>query len=220
MIVAAVFSCYPISDAWSFTIFANNFRGIHAKQCYLPGPFWLANAAYNLVTDILIWTLPIVFFLNLKTMKLRRRIELVSIFSIGLLAVVGSALRLRVMVLWLSDFKKQGDNQANLMIWSQVEQNIGIIAGSIPFLRPLFRKALARARSPAVCLIGDGTPSVHVMPRTPIIPSPSPTFGESVDGESVFRMPRGELQPVGRSESSGEWGEGIWDGSQTRKMPG
>lgn len=223
MIVASVFSCYPISDAWSFEVFAGGFKGIRATQCYNPGPFWLANAAYNLLTDILIWTLPIIFFLNLKTMKLRRRIELVGVFSIGILAIVGSAIRLRVIVLWLSDFIHQGENQANLMIWSQVEQNIGIIAGSIPFLRPMFRKALLRARSreqpspsPALCLIGDGSPDVHIMPRTPIIPSPSPTF----NGSREFRMPKSELPPIEQTCSQDSWGSGIWDGSQAhRTMP-
>jgi hypothetical protein len=222
MIIAAVFTCYPISDSWSFEVFIGRFKGEQPAQCYDPAPFWLANAAYNLVTDIFIWTLPIVFFLNLTTMKLRRRIELVGIFSIGMLAVVGSAIRLRVMVLWLTDFRSQGENQANLMIWSQVEQNIGIIAGSIPFLRPFFRKALLRARSreqqsPGPACLMNGSPDFHVMPRTPIIPSPTPTL----DGRREFRMPNKDLSPVEQANSRDSFGSGIWDGSQTRHtLPG
>lgn len=56
MITASIFTCYPISDAWSFRVFELGFYGIHASQCYNPGPFWLANAAYNLITDIVIWS--------------------------------------------------------------------------------------------------------------------------------------------------------------------
>ncbi|KAF2028034.1 hypothetical protein EK21DRAFT_114237 [Setomelanomma holmii] len=220
MIVASVFTCYPVSDAWSFTVFEGGFYGIHATQCYNPIPFWLANATYNLVTDVMIWILPIVFFLNLKTMKLRRRLELVGIFSVGIMAIVASAARLRVMVLWLSDFIK-GEDTSNLMIWSQVEQNVGIIAGSIPFLRPIFRKALLKARSteqpspsPAVCLIGDGTPDAQVMARTPIIPSPSPTF----DGSREFRMPPSNLPPIEPARTQCSWGSTAWDGSQVRQV--
>jgi hypothetical protein len=221
MIVASILTCRPVSDAWSFTVFEGGFYGIYATQCYNPGPFWLANATYNLVTDVLIWLLPIVFFLNLKTMKLRRRLELVAIFSVGIMAIIASAARLRVLILWLSDFIHQGENTAELMIWSQVEQNVGIIAGSIPFLRPLFRKALLRVRSreqpspsPAVGLINDGTPDAHVMARTPIIPSPSPTF----DGSREFRMPRSDLQPIEPARSQCSWGSTVWDGSQVRQI--
>jgi hypothetical protein len=43
MIIAAVFTCYPIGDAWAFSVFEKGFQGIHATQCYNPGPFWMAN---------------------------------------------------------------------------------------------------------------------------------------------------------------------------------
>jgi hypothetical protein len=220
MIVAAIFTCYPVADAWSFSVFEQGFKGIHASQCYNPGPFWLANAAYNLVTDVLIWTLPIVFLLNLKTMDLRRRLELVAIFSIGIMAIVGSAARLRVIVLWLSDFAHQAENAADLQIWSQVEQNVGIIAGSVPFLRPIFRKALMRVRRreqpspwPVIQLIGDGTPDPH-MPRMLVIPSPSPTLYN----EREFKFPDEDLPPIELARSQCSWGSTVWDGSQVRQV--
>jgi hypothetical protein len=211
MIIASIFACYPVSDVWSLKVFENELKGIHAKQCYNPIPFWLVNAAYNLITDILLWTLPIGFFLNPSTMPLRRRLELVGVFSVGIMAIIASAIRLRVIVLWLSDFHDQGKNTASLMIWSQIEQNTGIIAGSIPFLRPLFRKALLKARGreqpspgPIACLIGDVTP--RMMPRTPVIPSPTST------------LPKNELQPIELERIQCSWGSAIWDGSQVRQV--
>lgn len=220
MIFAAVFTCYPIADAWSFEVFERGLYGIYATQCYNPGPFWLANAGYNLVTDIMIWTLPILFFLNLRTMPLRRRMELIAIFSMGLLAIVASAVRLRIMVLWLSDFVHQGENTANLLIWSQVEQHTGIIAASIPFLRPIFRRVLTKARnreqpspSPIVRLVGHGsTPQNPGLFRPPIIPSPSPTFAES---SKEFRVPGKPLAPVEPVRNGSTWGSAIWG-----KFPG
>jgi hypothetical protein len=154
-------------------------------------------------------------------MKKRRRIELVGIFSIGMLAIVGSAARLHIMVLWLSDFVHQGENSANLMIWSQVEQNIGIIAGSIPFLRPIFRKALMRVRSreqpspgPVIQLIRPGEEhdtTNQFVPRALMIPSPSPTCGE-------FKMPECELPPVEPVRTQYSWGSAVWDGSQVKQV--
>jgi hypothetical protein len=217
MIVAAVFTCYPINDAWSFDVLENTFYGIYATQCYNPGPFWIANAAYNVVTDIVIWTMPIVFFLNLRTMSLRHRLEMMGVFSVGLLAVVASAARLRVIVLWLSNYVTQGENIANLMIWSQVEQSTGIIAGSIPLLRPLYRKVLLKARGtsiPVVALVKDSSPDEFVLPRSLIIPSPSPTFDERHD----FVMPKSKLPPIVPPKSQYAWGTAIWDGTQIRQV--
>jgi hypothetical protein len=166
-------------------------------------------------------TLPIIFLLNLKTMHKRRRIELITTFSIGMLAILGSAFRLHIMFLWVSDYVHQPENSANLMIWSQVEQNVGIIAGSLPFLRPLFRKALVRARSsgqrspgPIIQLISANGDEAHdeFVPRSLIIPSPSPTCGE-------FRRPEGELPPVEMVGTQGlSWGSAIWDGTQVRQV--
>lgn len=152
-------------------------------------------------------------------MNKRRRLELVGIFSIGLFAIIGSAVRLRVIILWLTDWLHMGENAANLQIWSQVEQNVGIIAGSVPFIRPIFRKALHRVRSreqlspgPVIQLIGavhDQQNQPQFAPRALIIPSPSPTFGE-------FRMPK-ELPPIEPIRTQYSWGSGIWDGSQVRQ---
>lgn len=224
MILAAIFSCYPVSDAWSFEVFIGAFNGVYATQCWSPAPFWLFNAAYNLFTDVIIWTLPILFFLNLQTMQLRRRLELVAIFSVGMAAIIASTIRLRTMVLWLSDWQHQSENTANLLIWSQVEQHAGLIAASIPFLRPLFRKALVRVRSreqhspgPAGRLVEEGMPQFHPgMFRTPVIPSPSPTFDSS--GSKEFRPPSRSLAPIEAAQDTSTWGSAIWDGSQVRQV--
>ncbi|KAF1947811.1 hypothetical protein EJ02DRAFT_391074 [Clathrospora elynae] len=225
MILAAILTCYPVSDSWSFRVFELGFQGIPATQCYNPGPFWLFNAAYNLVTDVIIWTLPIVFFLNLQTIQLRRRLGLVAIFSVGIMAIVASAVRLRTMVLWLSDFAHQAENTANLLLWSQVEQHTGMMAASIPFLRPIFRKALIKVRSreqpspspsPAARLVREGTPNFNPgMFRPPVIPSPSPTFGSS-SGE--FRPPRCYLEPIEPARSTSTWDSAVWNGNQVRQI--
>ncbi|KAF2687331.1 hypothetical protein K458DRAFT_386159 [Lentithecium fluviatile CBS 122367] len=199
----SIFLCRPVQDAWSVDVFLLGFQGIHADQCLNPIPLWLFNASFNLVTDVFIWFLPIPFFLNLRTMPVKRRLELSAIFSIGIVAVSASAVRLYVTVRWLSSFEENGLQWGNLLIWSQVEQHAGIIAASIPFLRPLVRKAMKARRcrddqqspGPVAKLIhGDQfTPENPVPVRTPIIPSPAPTYGSEV---GVFRAPPSPLSPI------------------------
>jgi hypothetical protein len=205
MIIAAIFSCNPPSDAWSFDVFWGAFLGIYAKQCYNPIILWYFSAAFNLLTDCVIWILPIPFILNLQLMSSRRRLELAGIFSIGIVAITASAVRLWVVTEWASSWENQGENAAHLLIWTQVEQHAGIIAASIPFLRPIFRKLFVSNRhrkqqaspSPAANLIPQPprfTPEENqIMQRTPIIPSPSPTFGSS---NSPFKVPPSPLSPM------------------------
>lgn len=223
MVIASVFMCYPVGDAWSFKVFVAGLQGKHA-HCYNPGPFWLFNAGFNLVTDVIIWTLPMVLFLNLQVMPLRQRLELVGIFSVGIFAIVASAIRLSTIIAWLSGFEKQAQNTANVLLWSQVEQHAGLIAGSIPFLRPLFRKALGRVRnreqpasmpSPEARLVNEWRPAaVPDMPRNLIIPSPRSTL--DLDGRE-FRRPEWVLEPIERVSSVSTWHSEIWDGTQLRK---
>ncbi|KAF1959686.1 hypothetical protein CC80DRAFT_533060 [Byssothecium circinans] len=200
MVCISIFLCHPVADAWSAKVFMAQFRGIRATQCLQPTKLWLFNGAFNLATDAIIWLLPVPFFLHLRSMPIKRRLELTAIFGLGVLAIAASAVRLWVLKRWLSNFNEAGMQLGNLLIWSQVEQHAGIIAASIPFLRPLVKKMMRATRrdneqspSPAGKLIGDNiTPENPVMPRTPIIPSPAPTFGS----DRGFRAPPSPLPPI------------------------
>ena len=201
MAFASIFMCYPVADAWSFEVFMGGVKGKTATQCYYPGPFWLFNAGYNLVTDVIIWTVPMAFFMNLQAIPLRRRLELVATFSVGIVAIIASVVRLYTIVLWLSSFEQQRINTANVLVWSQVEQHAGLIAGSIPFLRPLYRQVLARTMrreqnspSPAEHLVEEPAPEmVQGMLRRPILPSTTSTCGSS---NREFRRPEWVLEPI------------------------
>lgn len=211
MIFAGIFSCNPPADAWAFDVFWDEIQGKHAEQCYNPIILWYFSAAFNLLTDCVIWILPIPFILNLQGMSHRRRIELAGIFSIGIVAITASAVRLWVVTEWAFSWENQAKIATNLLIWTQVEQHAGIIAASIPFLRPVYRKIFRLNRdreqqaspSPAAKLIPQPppfTPDDNPIPqRTPIIPSPSPTFGSS--NPPLFAVPPSPLSPVMLAEN-------------------
>ncbi|KAF2006873.1 hypothetical protein P154DRAFT_177796 [Amniculicola lignicola CBS 123094] len=188
MAIAGILSCVPPGDAWSFKVFWEGFMGIHADQCYDPTKLWLAGGGFNLATDCIIWILPIPFVLNLRTMKQKRKLELLGIFSVGIFAIIGSAVRLHVLVVWVSDWTKQNNHLGDLLIWGNVEQHAGILSASIPFLRPLVRKFFKAfhgkereqpSPAPIARLFPQQMQENPQPMRTPIIPSPSPTFGSS-----------------------------------------
>jgi len=203
MIIASIMMCNPPSDAWSVEVFLHGGQGIHDFKCYDPTILWFFSAGFNLVTDFVIWVLPIPFLLNLQSMPVRRRLGLVAIFSVGILAIVASAIRLWIMTLWTSSFVEQGKQTGNFLIWGQVEQHAGIISASIPFLRPIYRKLFGSSQqrrhqpSPGPIrklLAKNATPEVATLEvhRTPIIPSPSPT----ATAHSAFRMSPSPLSPI------------------------
>lgn len=74
-LVIAIFTCDPISGYWDKTKDA---------RCISNHPFWEVNAAGNIITDVMIFILPIPVLESLNLPRRQRHI-LVGIFSLGLL---------------------------------------------------------------------------------------------------------------------------------------
>jgi hypothetical protein len=121
------------------------------------------RAAVNLLSDVIIILLPIPALLSLRV-PMQKRLALVAIFSIGIIAIVASSVRMWVMMLWAespqnryaeplslthnqdntstpysndTDTPLSAKYGADLLLWGQVETNSGIISASVPFLRHL-----------------------------------------------------------------------------------
>lgn len=74
--LAAIFQCNPINAAYDITI--------TEKKCININAFYLANAAVNIFTDLLTYTLPIRLVLRLQVPR-RQKIGLAVILCLGLL---------------------------------------------------------------------------------------------------------------------------------------
>lgn len=74
-VLVAAFQCQPISMAWT---------GTGAGKCVNINVFYLANAALNIFTDLLTYTLPIRVILKLQ-MPRKQKIALGLILCLGLL---------------------------------------------------------------------------------------------------------------------------------------
>ncbi|KAM0440343.1 hypothetical protein ACHAQK_005741 [Fusarium lateritium] len=99
------------------------------------------NSALNILTDLLfaiIIPAPMLWKLNVH---FRTRITLLAILSLGVFACAAAFVKLG----YVTNYGKLGDwlwDSRNITIWTSVELNVGIIAGSLPCLRPLFRRFL------------------------------------------------------------------------------
>lgn len=140
--MASVFQCDNPSDSWDTSSYLSQFDGVPGRtarhKCFEPTKLWLVTSALNLFSDVVILLMPIPTLLGLRV-PINRRLALIGIFSIGIMAIVASCVRMWVMALWSESPQNSAQFGADLLLWGQVETNAGIISASVPFLRLIFR---------------------------------------------------------------------------------
>jgi hypothetical protein len=102
--LASAFQCRNPSDAWATAGYLAQFdRNPKTKppkvQCFDPIKLWVFSSVANLTSDIFIMLLPIPALLSLRV-PMSKRLALIGIFSIGIMAIVASSVRMWVMMLW------------------------------------------------------------------------------------------------------------------------
>ena len=151
MIFINAFECPNPSDAWSIEILLQG-KG----SCNDLHQVYFIQAGINIASDVIILLLPMPILARVQ-MKRNKRIAMILIFSCGAISVVASCARLYGLHLWAtsSDVPYVG---AYILIWSQVEINVAIIAPSIPTIKPLvaqyFSSFKTRAASSAYLRYG------------------------------------------------------------------
>ncbi|KAF5710863.1 integral membrane protein [Fusarium globosum] len=135
-VLACIFQCSPVPAAYDITILPED------KKCVDINAFYLANAAVNIFTDILTYTLPIPLVARLRVPR-RQKISLAIILGLGLFACISSIIRITYIPKMLSS----SDSTwviSDAMYWSVIETNIGILAASIPSYKAIAKKYAPR----------------------------------------------------------------------------
>ncbi|CAI0643224.1 unnamed protein product [Colletotrichum noveboracense] len=101
--------------------------------------FALINTAFNIFTDVCFATLPIPIIWVLQ-MKLRTRIYLIVVLSLGYFAVVMGIIKAVYQI--AQPGNKDGTFYQSVQFWGFLQLNLGIIAACAPALKPLVGKAL------------------------------------------------------------------------------
>ncbi|KAJ5770960.1 uncharacterized protein N7511_003011 [Penicillium nucicola] len=132
-VLVAAFQCQPVSKAWAST---------KPGTCVDINVFYLCNAALNIFTDVLTYTLPIRVIFKLQ-MPRKQKIVLAIILCLGLFACVSSIIRITYIPAMLSsaDFTYA---ISGAMYWSVIETNVGILAASIPSFKAIASRFLPR----------------------------------------------------------------------------
>ncbi|KXT11033.1 hypothetical protein AC579_7320 [Pseudocercospora musae] len=127
-VLAAIFTCLPVAAFWD--------KRIVNKHCQNKFNVAMASTALNMATDLTIAFLPMPV-LNQLQLPRRQKYALMAVFALGGLVVIISILRLpSLMTLWKSNDVSFVNPM--VMIWSDIEINVGIICSCLPTLRCLF----------------------------------------------------------------------------------
>ncbi|KAK1833848.1 hypothetical protein QBC39DRAFT_345368 [Podospora conica] len=125
-LLVTIFTCTPIEAFWSPE---------KGGTCIPNLPFWYINAAGNILTDVIVFVVPLPALgrLNLRTSS---KMLLLGIFSLGFFTCAISVIRIQYLklspdVTW--------DNVES-SCWSITELCSGIICACLPTLRPLLIK--------------------------------------------------------------------------------
>ncbi|OAF99007.1 uncharacterized protein CC84DRAFT_1191485 [Paraphaeosphaeria sporulosa] len=130
---ATTFQCIPVSLAWT------QWDGLHAGKCndiHLQG--WVA-AAINILLDVIVMVLPLKHLAGLN-MTLKRKLMVMSMFSVGAIVIFTSAMRLYSLVHFANSHNITWD-YVEAGYWSLIEVDVSIICGCMPAHRMLIARA-------------------------------------------------------------------------------
>ncbi|KAJ5747750.1 uncharacterized protein N7511_009446 [Penicillium nucicola] len=129
-----MFECKDIRTNWDKSV---------VSQCFSPRQLLIlsyTNTALNILTDLIFSILPIFMLRHLQVNR-RVKASLVCILGLGVFACAAAFVKISI----LPNYGRTGDflwDYTNLTIWVVTESNTGIIAGSLPTLKPLFKRVL------------------------------------------------------------------------------
>ncbi|KAI1139938.1 hypothetical protein F5Y05DRAFT_336530 [Hypoxylon sp. FL0543] len=155
VLIVLIATCNPLGTQWDTDLGS---CPVHVVMAYL-------SYIFTGFTVILDWACAIIPYLLLKDLEMRRRlkISLIVVLAFGSLAGICTIVRLPYLKYYLVE-QDQLYGFANIVMWSSIENGIGIIAASLPPIRKLFRyygttkdRSSSHDRAGALQTIG-GTP--------------------------------------------------------------
>ncbi|KAL3490347.1 hypothetical protein BJX62DRAFT_238159 [Aspergillus germanicus] len=127
------FSCYPPAKFWDVL-------GTADGKCMDPGnqqDFYEANGILNIITDVLIYVVPIPMLWGVR-ISTRRKGAIFAIFGLGILSIAAGGVRYS-FVLQLAGNPDQYYYLADSLNWCSIEIYVAIFCGSAPSLSVLVK---------------------------------------------------------------------------------
>ncbi|KXH68259.1 integral membrane protein [Colletotrichum salicis] len=124
-----IFQCMPINATWDKEI---------QGQCLDVSAIGNGGAALSIIEDFTLVILPIPELMKLQLTR-KRKLAVGLLFAVGSFACIASMVRLKFLVSYSPSYDPTYDYQ-EIVLWSAIESSTAITCGSLPALRPLFRR--------------------------------------------------------------------------------
>ncbi|KAI1391069.1 uncharacterized protein F4822DRAFT_171479 [Hypoxylon trugodes] len=134
LFLAGILACIPVSLSWAPPTPSSR----TSDHCLDIPTFMFATSVLNTFFDILILALPVPLVKRLQIAP-RQKAALTAVFTVGLVVVVASVMRL-VVIYRLDATTDPSEGGVELGLWSGVELNVAIICSCLPTLRPMLAR--------------------------------------------------------------------------------
>ncbi|KAH8652521.1 hypothetical protein BX600DRAFT_527839 [Xylariales sp. PMI_506] len=125
--------CQPVAKQWD--------PSITWGSCITAVPFYTSMASLTIVFDVIVLFLPFPVLVR-SQIQIRRKVVLLGLFALGLFITVIQIVRIQT-IKSLANYLDSG----GLIMWSTVENNLGIIVTSVPTLAPLIKYFSEKSRA-------------------------------------------------------------------------
>ncbi|KAI6778724.1 uncharacterized protein J7T54_000758 [Emericellopsis cladophorae] len=124
--------CTPLAFQWDRSL---------SGTCVETVPFYLSMASLTIIFDIVVMLLPVPVLLKAQ-IQLRKKLVLLTLLGLGIFITVIQIFRIQTVVR-LANYL----DSAPLIMWSTVENNLGVIVVCVPTLAPLIKYFDGKVRS-------------------------------------------------------------------------
>ncbi|KAJ0124249.1 integral membrane protein [Diaporthe amygdali] len=174
-----IFACDPIERSFDVTITAGS--------CINSAALYIATAAANIISDVILFILPIPMLVALQV-PLKQKIGLMCIFGVGSITIVTSILRAAVLPSLLTSTDPTWDvSYASLLI--VVEANLIIVCGMLPTLRKFILSVAPRLIDGSTYGRSKGSKTPKTLGRSGLVTygsTPSKGLSRHRDGYAKF----------------------------------
>ncbi|KAK7698299.1 hypothetical protein SLS64_012664 [Diaporthe eres] len=137
-VFATIFFCVPVSGFWNPS---------PTDKCISKQGLWLTHSAINIVTDVIIFLIPVPTVLKLN-MNMRQKIAVIGVFCIGIIVCLITMLRLDSIITVAKTSDVTHDN-VRVAVWSNAELTTAIFCATLSGIKPFVqwvstRKSLSR----------------------------------------------------------------------------
>lgn len=135
--ITAIFQCSPISLYWNSWD-----KSDRPGKCININALAWSNAIISIVLDIWMLVLPLYEIFRLQ-LSWRKKISVAIMFCVGTFVTVVSILRLQSLVHFAASSNPTFD-QTDVINWSAIEINVGVICSCLPSLRVILVRSFPR----------------------------------------------------------------------------